>query len=300
MPVLLAAVGVSIVAIRLAGAVQIVTTVKLPVWAGGWLVAVLVTLVTHRSIPTLSILKIVAAFVGRVKHLRVSFLIVGTEKVLGLGFFVEAMPVPPAVVLVGEPSGTHVLAAYLLVIRSAVWGNSWGGFTVLIALVTYRPSITLGVCGIVATIVCEVVHLGVTILVIGTEDMLSLRLSLVAMPVLPAIELIREVASTCLHAVNDLVRGGAVGLLGGGGYRGRAVLGVVARSVTTVHVMREGTPGVLGVKLVIILAFLVCHTSGITFVIFPAGLRISHQHIVTGSTLRTVRKSVWTASISRH
>merc|ERR1712013_122641 len=248
------------------------------------------------SIPTFSILKIVAAFIGLVKHLRVSFLIVGTEKVLGLGFFVEAMPVPPAVVLVGEPSGTHVLATYLLVIRSAVWGNSWGGFTVLIALVTYRPSITLGVLGIVATIVCEVVHLGVTILVIGTEYMLSL----VAMPVLPAIELIREVASTCLHAVDDLVRGGAVGLLGGGGYRGRAVLGVVARSVTTVHVMREGTPGVLGVKLVIILAFLVCHTSGITFVIFPAGLRISHQHIVTSSTLRTVRKSVWTASISRH
>jgi len=269
-PVLLTAVGVSVVTIWLAGAVQIMTAVKLSVRAGGWFVAVLVTLVTDRPIPALSVLKIVAAFVCRVKHFRVAILIIRAEEVLGLCLFVEAMPVPPAVVLVGEPSGTHVLAAYPLVIRGAVWGNSWGGLTVLIALVAYRSSVTLSVLSKVATVIREVVHLGLPIIIIGTEDMLSFRLSLVAMPILPAIELVREVASSCLHTVNDLVRGSTVGLLRGGGYRGGAVLGVVARSVTTVHIMRVGAPGVLDVKLVIILAVLVGHTARITFIKLPA------------------------------
>jgi len=269
-PVLLTAVGVSVVAIRLAGAVQVMTTVNLPVRAGGWFVAVLVTLVTDRPIPALSVLKIVAAFICWVKHLGVTFLIIRTEEVLGLCFFVEAMPVPPAVVLVREPSGAHVLAAYLLVIRGAVWGNSWGGFTVLIALVTYRPSVTLGVLSKVAAVIRKVIHLGVAIIIIGAEDMFSFRLSLVTMPVLPAIELVREVASSCLHTVNDLVRGSTVGLLRCGGYRGRAVLGIITRSVTTVHIMRVGTPGILDVKLVIILAVLMCHTTRITFIILPA------------------------------
>lgn len=269
-PVLLTAVGVSVVTIRFAGAVQIMTAVQLSVRAGGWFVAVLVTLVTDRPIPALSVLKIVAAFVCQVKHLRVAILIIRTEEVLGLCLFVEAMPVPPAVVLVGEPSGTHVLAAYPLVIRGAVWGNSWGGLTVLIALVAYRSSVTLSVLSKVATVICEVVHFGLPIIIIGTEDMLSFRLSLVTMPVLPAIELVREVASSCLHTVNDLVRRGTVGLLRGGGYRGGAVLGVVARSVTTVHIMRVGAPGVLDVKLVIILAVLVGHTTRITFIKLPA------------------------------
>jgi len=269
-PVLLTAVGVSVVTIWLAGAVQVMTTVKLSVRAGGWFVAVLVTLVTDRPIPALSVLKIVAAFVCRVKHFRVAILIIRAEEVLGLCLFVEAMPVPPAVVLVGEPSGANVLAAYPLVIRGAVWRNSWGGFTVLIALVAYRSSITLSVLSKVATVIRKVVHLGVPIIIIGTEDMLSFRLSLVAMPILPAIELVREVASSCLHTVNDLVRGSTVGLLRGGGYRGGAVLGVVTRSVTTVHIMRVGTPGVLDVKLVVILAVLVGHTTRITFIILPA------------------------------
>jgi len=173
MPVLLTTVRVSIVTIRFARAVQVMSTVYVSVRALGWFVTVLVAIVTDRPVTTVSVLQEVAAIVGCVKHFGVPFVIIRTKEVLRLSFLVEAVPVSPAVVLVREPSGTHILAADLLVFRCAVRRHSRRVFTVFVALVTDRPAITLGVLGKVASVVCEVVHLRFAVIVIGAQDMFS-------------------------------------------------------------------------------------------------------------------------------
>jgi len=120
------------------------------------------------------------------------------------------------------------------------------------------------------------------------------------MPVLSTVELVREVASSSLRTIDDLLLWRAVRLLCGGSDRGRAVLSIVARSVTAVNIMRVSTPGILDIKLEVILACFMGHTARVTFVILPARLRILYLDKVIGATFRPIRKSVRTSFLARH
>lgn len=120
------------------------------------------------------------------------------------------------------------------------------------------------------------------------------------MPVLSTVELVREVASSSLRTIDDLLLWRAVRLLCGGSHRRRAVLSIIAGSVTTVNIMRVSTPGILDIKLEVILACFMGHTSRVTFVILPARLRILYLDKVIGATFCPIRKSVRTSFLARH
>jgi len=130
------------------------------------------------------------------------------------------MPECSTVELIGEPSRPEVLALDMLIIRGAVCWGGWCVLTMYIALITHRSASTLGLLWKVAAHVGSVKHGGFWVVtLLWAHNMLSMRLSLEAVPELPTIIFIRIVAWTILvsTAVNNLVWGAAVWLLGGGG-----------------------------------------------------------------------------------
>ena len=175
---------------------------------------------------------------GQVKHLRVSVLVVRTEEVLWLAGWCGAVPVPPAVVSVGEPARPHLRAVDVLLRRAAVRRGGGGGgvVAVLVAFVTFGTAGTVGEILIVTPIIRQVVHLGVSLLVIGTDEVLRWE-AWVTAPVSPAVVRVRVVTPACRITVNSLVWGGAVGLgcCGGDGW-GAVNIPVRAGSVSAVHV----------------------------------------------------------------
>ena len=128
-PVLDTAVGVGVVAVRLAMAVQIMSTVQTILQL---LVAVLVTLVTDGSLITVSVLQEVAAVVDLVEHHGLPLAVIGAEDVVRLGVVVGAVPVVPTVVLVLEDAGPQVTAVHHLVRGETVrvLGGAGAGGTV--------------------------------------------------------------------------------------------------------------------------------------------------------------------------
>jgi len=283
LPVLLAAVRVRVPAIRLAGAVQVMATVK-GTSSSSRGSTVLVALITDWSLATAGVLQEVAAIILNIKHLRIALVIIGAKEMFSLSLLVQAMPVPPAVELIWKPACSEIFAADGLVLWGAVWGDSWGVLTVCIAVITDRSSVTLGVCGKVATTIGKIIHLGVSIFIIRAHDVFSFSLSLVTMPVLPTVVLIRVVSSSHLLAVNDLFLRCAVRHLSGCGQWGGAMDSIVARSTPTVNITRIGAPGIYNVKFIVIRTCLMGHTPGITFIVLPARLRIRNLDIVVCPT----------------
>jgi len=81
-PVLDTAVGVRIPTTGLAGAVQIMATVHYG--SLGWSDTVVTTGITDRPLATVCVFLVVAAVVGRIKHLRVAVLVIRTQEMFRL------------------------------------------------------------------------------------------------------------------------------------------------------------------------------------------------------------------------
>lgn len=130
------------------------------------------------------------------------------------------MPECSTVELIGEPSRPEVLALDMLIIRGAVCWGGWCVLTMYIALITHRSASTLGLLWKVAAHERSVEHGGSWVIsLLWAHNMLSMMLSLEAVPELPAIIFIWIVAWTVLVSttIDNLVRRAAVWLLGGGG-----------------------------------------------------------------------------------
>merc|ERR1719495_2809893 len=109
-----------------------------------------------------------------------------------------------------------VLALDMFIIRGAVCWGGWCVLTIYITLITHRSATTLGLLWKVAAHVGSVKHGGFWVIsLLWAHNMLSMMLSLEAVPELPTIIFIRIVAWAILvsTAVNNLVRGAAVRLL---------------------------------------------------------------------------------------
>ena len=142
-PVLDTAVGVGVVAVRLAMAVQIMSTVQTILHL---VVAVLVALVTDGSLITVSVLQEVTAVIDRVEHHGLPLAIIGAEDVVRLGVAVGTVPVVPTVVLIREDAGPQLAAVHHLVRGQTVraWGGG-GGATV--SWVITGPASTVNILG---------------------------------------------------------------------------------------------------------------------------------------------------------
>ena len=105
---------------------------------------------------------------------------------------------------------------------------------VLVTLVTDWSLLTVGVLQVVAALPDLAEHHGVPQVVIGAEDVVRLGVAVGAVPVVPAVVLVREDAGAQLAAVHHLVRGQTVRVLGGGG---GTVGRVSAGPVTSVHIL---------------------------------------------------------------
>ena len=130
------------------------------------------------------------------------------------------MPECSTVELIGEPSRPEVLALDMFIIRGAVCWGGWCVLTIYITLITHRSASTLGLLWKVAAHERSVEHGGSWVIsLLWAHNMLSMMLSLEAVPELPAIIFIWIVAWTVLVSttIDNLVRRAAVWLLGGGG-----------------------------------------------------------------------------------
>ena len=106
-------------------------------------------------------------------------------------------------------------------------------------------------------------------------------------PVLPAVVLVSEV-SVPGHLAVDGRGGAAVHGGGGGGGGGRAMGRVRARAGAALHVVGERAPVVAVVVLVVVGALLERDAALAALVVLPAGLRVSHGHVVLGTADRAI------------
>lgn len=172
-PVLQTAVGVRVPTIRLGGTVKRVVAVNNGPW--GVCVAVLTTGTTHRPISAVCVLGVVTSVVCCIEHLRVAVLVIRTEEVLRLTARGGAVPVPPAVELVREPSSSLQLTVNGLLWGAAVRGGGGCGgvVTIGIALVTDWSAATVSQILVVTAVVEKVEHFWIAFLIIGTEVVLG-------------------------------------------------------------------------------------------------------------------------------
>jgi len=204
-PVLLTAVRVWVPSIRLVSAVQVMATVD--IWSRLWSHTVCIASITDWPLSTICVSFKVAPIEGQIIHSCFGVVIsLWTEPVLWSCIFIQAVPECSAVELVRKPSCTQVFAVDMFIIWGAV---SWGGrrgLAVHIAIITNRPSSTLSGFWVVAATECQIKHCCLWIVSrLWTSDVLSLGLSLDAVPELPAVVFIRVVSRTILSAVNNLV-----------------------------------------------------------------------------------------------
>ena len=158
------------------------------------------------------------------------------------------------------PASSQVLAADPLLGRSAVRLGGGRVLAVGVALVADGPTIALGLLRVVAAHEHRVEHLGLTVLIVGADEVAGLAAG-DTVPVLATVELVGEVSVAHGGAVDLVVRGRAVLGGAGGGGRGRTVHGVVTGSVSTVHIIGVGAPVVVSIILLVIGTGLSGHTT---------------------------------------
>ena len=234
--------------------------------------------------------------VGDIEDLRDAVLVVRTEQVFWLTGRGGAVPVPPAVVFVWEPAGPRHSTVDVLLRGTAVRGGGGGGgvLTVSIAVVTLWPAGAVREVVVVTAVVGEVEHLGVSLLVIGTEVVGGVQAWL-TVPVPPAVVRVGVVASSYSLAVNSLLRRGAVRLGGCGGDRVGAVnIPVRTGPVPAVHVSRVHTEPVENVILEVVRACLVGDAATLALVELVAQLGVGLLDKVIRATDRAVREGVVT------
>jgi len=293
-PVLDTAVGVRVPTTRLAGTVQIMAAVHYG--SRGWSDTVVTTRVTDWPLATVRVFLVVAALVGDIEDLRDAVLVVRTEQVFWLTGRGGAVPVPPAVVFVWEPAGPRHSTVDVLLRGTAVRGGGGGGgvLTVSIAVVTLWPAGAVREVVVVTAVVGEVEHLGVSLLVIGTEVVGGVQAWL-TVPVPPAVVRVGVVASSYSLAVNSLLRRGAVRLGGCGGDRVGAVnIPVRTGPVPAVHVSRVHTEPVENVILEVVRACLVGDAATLALVELVAQLGVGLLDKVIGATNGAIREGVVT------
>ena len=330
-PVLDTAVGVRIPTTGLAGAVQIMAAVNDGTL--GWSDTVVTTRVTDwpanqyyylssqsetaaLPLPTVSVFLEVAAVwkindeaelcvclryftVVSIKHLRVAVLVIRTQEMFRLTFWCSAVPVSPAVVFVREPARARHRAVDIFLRGAAVRGGGGGRgvVTVRVTFVTDRPPGAVCEIVIVTPVVHQVEHLGVAVLVIGTEVVLRLQTRL-AVPVSPAVVGVWVVTLPYSITVNSLLWRGAVWLGGCGGGGRRAVnIPVRTRAVSAVHVPRVHTEPVENVILEVVRAGLVCDAATLALVELVAQLGVGLLDKVIRPTDGAVREGVVTLGL---
>ena len=106
---------------------------------------------------------------------------------------------------------------------------------VLVTLVTDWSLLTLRVLQEVAALPHLAEHHGLPLPVVGTEDVVRLGVGGGAVPVIPAVVLVREDAGPQVAAVHHLVRGQTVRAWGGGG--GATVSWVITGPASTVNIL---------------------------------------------------------------
>jgi len=297
-PVLDTAVGIFIPPSTLVLTVNRMVTINR--WRG--VCTVLIAFITDRPLTTVNIFREVTPIIPWVKHCSFWIIIwLGAESVLWLGLLIETMPECSTVELIWKPSSPEVFALNMLTIRGAVCWSCWCVLTVQIALITHRPATTLGLLWKVAPHVRSVKHGGFWVITfLWAHDMVSMGLPLETVPELPTVVLIRIVSWTILvcAAVNDLVRGAAVRLLGGGGDGCWTVHRIITWSVTTFHIPRICTILIKYIILEILLTCPVPHTTSITLIKLPAGCRVWLGKEVFSSTGCSIRKGGLTITLT--
>jgi len=138
--------------------------------------------------------------------------VIRTYDVFWLFVCIRTVPVGSAVVLIWEKSWSIVLTAYLLVLRVTVWWYCWCRFACvrIITLVTDRSAITAGLVSVVTSIESQVPHHVVPVLIVFAEYVLSLEVSLVTVPIVSTVVLIRKVTCTRICTVMPLLLWSAV------------------------------------------------------------------------------------------
>ena len=235
-----------------------------------------------------------------IKHLRVPVLVVRTQEMFGLTCWCRAVPVSPAVVFVREPARPHHRAVDILLRGAAVrgGGGSGGVVTVRITIVTDGPAGAVCEVLIVTPVVHQVEHLGVAVLVIGTEVMLRVQARL-TVPVSPAVVRVGVVTLPYSLTVNSLLGRGAVWLGGCGGGGRRAVnIPIRTGTVPALHVSRVHTEPVENVILEVVWTGLVGDTTTLTLVELVAQLGVWLLNKVIGPTDGAVREGVVTLALA--
>ena len=161
----------------------------------------------------------------------------------------------------------------------------------MVTLVTDWSLLALRVLQEVAALPHLAEHHGLPLPVVGTEDVVRLGVGGGAVPVIPAVVLVREDAGSQLTAVRHLVRGQTVRPRGGAG-AGGAVGGVRAGPATTVHCLGRVTETVQRVELEARGTGLVADTALVTEVVLVARLGVLQLNKVLGPAQPPVRECV--------
>jgi len=243
--------------------------------------AVFITVSTHGTVSTVNKIGEVTPIIGEIKKL-----VIRTLEVCSL--MVHTAPVFATIVWIWEPSVRRVLAVVSVAttVRTDCWFSCWfRGHAVLVTVSADWPVTTVCLLRKVAAFVDQIEQLVVRADVVGAGPMRH------TVPVLPAVEGVREVASTSGLTVKNVATVLCCGPLGGG----VAVPGIHTGTVATLHIKGISTPLIVDIIPEIILALIVGETTSIALKVPGASIRIRIVlEVLVSSTSGAIRQGVHT------